>query len=177
MEKLIEYNAAKVVDLLTERVTFERSGVRLYDAVILKIRRSGDADMQRMLGTLEQHRDEEREHEQWLEVQLGALGADPYATTEMAELVIRESRGIEDIILDGDNEVSHLLHALLTAELADNAGWDLLVNLADEAGDRDAKKEFKRRLHEEMDHLAFVRRAVQRLAQREVLGEAVSMPT
>ncbi|HEU4612003.1 MAG TPA: hypothetical protein VFS15_07990, partial [Kofleriaceae bacterium] len=64
-----------------------------------------------------------------------------------------------------------------TAELADNAGWDLLVTLADEAGDRDAKKAFKKRLHAEEEHLIFVRRAVQKIARREVLGEQVSMPT
>lgn len=81
------------------------------------------------------------------------------------------------MILDGDNEVSHLFHALLTAELADNAGWDLLASLADEAGDRDAERAFKKRLHEEEEHLIFARKAVERLARREVLGEQVSMPT
>jgi hypothetical protein len=95
----------------------------------------------------------------------------------MARLEQRESQGIEDIILDGDNEMLHYFHALLAAELADNAGWDLLVVLADEAGDREAKKQFKKRLHQEMEHLLFVRRVIKRLARRDVLGQTVTMPT
>jgi hypothetical protein len=70
----------------------------------------------------------------------------------------------------------HLLQALLAAELVDNAGWDLLAQLADEAGDREAKRAFKKRLHEEEDHLLFVRKAVEKLAFAEVLGEDVKLP-
>ncbi|HEU4612862.1 MAG TPA: hypothetical protein VFS15_12320 [Kofleriaceae bacterium] len=177
MQELVKFNRPKVIDLLTARLTFERVGVKLYDSIIAKLQASGDAQAQRMLDTLKEHRDEEKEHEEWLEEQLRALGADAHGTTEMSELESRESKGIEDVILDGDNEISHLMHALLTAELADNAGWDLLVTLADEAGDRDAKKAFKKRLHEEEEHLIFARRAVQKIARRDVLGEQVSMPT
>ena len=177
MQELIKFNRPKVIDLLTARLTFERVGVKLYDAIIGKVQIIGDAQAQRMLDQLQEHRDEEKEHEEWLEEQIRALGADAHGTSEMSELETRESKGIEDVILDGDNEISHLMHALLTAELADNAGWDLLVSLADEAGDRDAKKAFKKRLHEEEEHLIFARRAVVKLARREVLGEQVSMPT
>jgi rubrerythrin len=106
-----------------------------------------------------------------------ALGGDVHAMTDMAALEVRESSGIADIITDGDNEPRHLFHALLAAELADNAGWDLLVELADEANDRDAKKQFKKRLREEEEHLVFARRVVRRLARRDVLGEDVTMPT
>ena len=177
MQELIKFNRPKVIDLLTARLTFERVGVKLYDAIIGKVQILGDAQAQRMLDQLQEHREEEKEHEEWLEEQIRALGADAHGTSEMSELETRESKGIEDVILDGDNEISHLMHALLTAELADNAGWDLLVSLADEAGDRDAKKAFKKRLHEEEEHLIFARRAVVKLARREVLGEQVSMPT
>lgn len=177
MQELVKFNRPKVIDLLTARLTFERVGVKLYDSIIAKLQASGDTQAQRMLDTLKEHRDEEKEHEEWLEEQIRALGADAHGMTEMSELETRESKGIEDVILDGDNEISHLMHALLTAELADNAGWDLLVTLADEAGDRDAKRAFKKRLHEEEEHLIFTRRAVQKIARRDVLGEQVSMPT
>jgi bacterioferritin (cytochrome b1) len=177
MQELSKRNRVKVIDLLMERLTFERSGVQLYDAVIAKVRASRDTQVQQMLDRLQEHRDEEKEHEEWLEAQLRALGADAHGTTEMSDLIKRESKGIEDVILDGDNEIVHNFHALLAAELVDNAGWDLLVELADEAGDRDAKKAFKKRLHEEEEHLIFMRRAIQKLARRDVLGEEVSMPT
>ena len=85
-------------------------------------------------------------------------------------------QGIEHVI-ERDAQLPHDFHALLIAELADNAGWDLLVQLADEVGDRDAKKEFKKRLHEEEEHLLFVRHAVEQFAKDEVLGEPVTMPS
>lgn len=67
-----------------------------------------------------------------------------------------------------DDSIPHDFHALLTAELADNAGWDLLVQIADEFGDSVAKKEFKKRLLEEEQHLLFVRKTLLELTKREV---------
>jgi bacterioferritin (cytochrome b1) len=177
MKELASFNREKILDLLIARLTFERSGVKLYDSVIGKIQAQGDPSALRMISKLQEHRDEEKEHEEWLEDQVRALGGDAHGTSEMARLEQRESQGIEDIILDGDNEMLHYFHALLAAELADNAGWDLLVVLADEAGDREAKKQFKKRLHQEMEHLLFVRRVIKRLARRDVLGQTVTMPT
>jgi bacterioferritin (cytochrome b1) len=176
MQELAQYDPEKLVDLLTERLTFERAGVALYDAIIAKIEASQDEQVQRVVPQLREHRDEEKEHEEWLEAQIRALGGDVDEKTEMARLVETESSGIEQVILDGDNDPSHLFHALLAAELTDNAGWDLLVTLAGEAGDRDAKKAFKQRLHEEEDHLVFVRRAVEGFACHAVLGEALELP-
>jgi bacterioferritin (cytochrome b1) len=177
MKELATYNREKILDLLIARMSFERAGVKLYDSVIAKIEAQADPGAQRMLPKLKEHRDEEKEHEEWLEEQVRSLGGDAHGTSDMARLEQRESKGIEDIILDGDNEAMHFFHALLAAELADNAGWDLLVEIADQAGDREAKKAFKKRLHQEMEHLLFVRRVIRRLARREVLGQTVSMPT
>jgi bacterioferritin (cytochrome b1) len=176
MEELARNDRAKVIDLLTERLTFERAGVKLYDRVLEVMRASGnDENVQRMVPEMQQHRDEEKEHEEWLEEQIRALGGDAHAETEKSRLVTRESKGIEEVVMS-DAKLPHLLHALLAAELVDNAGWDLLVAIADEAGDRGARREFKKRLHEEEDHLLFVRRAVEKLAFHEVLGEDVKLP-
>jgi bacterioferritin (cytochrome b1) len=176
MDKLSKNNPEKLIDVLCERLTFERAGVRAYDAIIAKLEMSNDIEIHRTLQAMRVYRDEEEEHVEWLQCQIRALGGDAQRMTEMARLVEREAVGIESIVLDGDNEPSHLFHALLAAELADNAGWALLVALADEAGDRDAKKQFKKRLHQEEEHLAFVRRAVEGFACATVLGEPLSMP-
>lgn len=177
MQKLAETNCDKVLDLLTARLHFERIGVKLYDSVLAKVEKTGDENILRMADELRSYRDEEKEHRDWLEQQIRALGGDPQATTEMTLVEETESEGIGKIILDGDNAVPHCLHALLAAELADNAGWDLLVQLADDVGDREAKREFKKRLHEEEHHLLFVRRAMERCALSEVTHEKVEMPT
>ncbi len=176
MPNLYDTNPEKVLDLLNERLTFEREGVKLYDAIIRKIERSKERSIARMADNLREHRDEEKEHEEWLEAQIREVGGDAHATTARTELVKTESRGLEEVVRETD-EPSHLLHALMTAELADNAGWDLLVQIADEADDDKAKRQFKKRLHEEEEHLVFVRRAMERLARREILGERVAMPT
>jgi ferritin-like metal-binding protein YciE len=179
MQKLARHNRDKVIDVLTGRLTFERAGVRLYDSIISKVQAvaAESPEMGRLLEPLKEHRSEEKEHEEWLEAQIRSLGGDVHAKTAMAQLVETESQGIEKIVFDGTTAVSHLFHALLTAELADNAGWDLLVRLADEVGDKEAKRSFKKRLREEEAHLVFARRVLTKLARRDVLGEQVSLPT
>lgn len=176
MDKLTRKNPEKLIDILSERLTFERAGVRLYDAVIAKLEVTDSIELHRVLYAMHHYREEEKEHEEWLEAQIRALGGDAHDETDLARLVEKEAKGIESVILNGDNDPGHLFHALLAAELADNAGWDLLVALADEAGDRDAKREFKRRLKQEAHHLAFVRRCVERFARANVLGMALEMP-
>lgn len=177
MHRLAQKNKDKVIDLLTERLQYERTAVALYDAIMPKMRSSADPEIVKMLPQMMEHREQEKEHEEWLEEQIRNLGGDTHAETEMSKLSTLESEGIGKVVLDGDPNIAHLFHALLSAELVDNAGWDLLVDLADEADDRDAKRSFKKRLHEEEDHLVFVRKALEKFMQRDVLGERVSMPT
>lgn len=176
MEKLAEKHRDKVIDLLTERLTFERSGVKLYDSVIRKMEVSNDPQVARMLGQMREHRNQEKEHEEWLEAQVRALGGDAHGQTDMSQLIETESKGIEQVVLDGDPSISHMFHALLTAELVDNAGWELLLELADDADDDEARREFRKRVHHEQDHLIFVRRAVVAFARKMVLDQAVPMP-
>lgn len=176
MEKLASKNAALVIDVLCGRLAFERTGVQLYDTVIQKIERSGEPRYHALLDQLHHIRVEEKEHEEWLEEQIRALGGSAHETTSMSRLEMTEAKGVKDVIVDGHQRILDLLHALLTAELADNAGWDLLVKLADDAGDRRAKLEFAKRLAQEMQHLAFIREAVIRAAQIEILGMPVELP-
>jgi bacterioferritin (cytochrome b1) len=176
MEKLAEKNKGRVIDVLTERLAFERSGVKLYERVIGVMRSSKDPNMERMLGPMVEHQTQEKEHEEWLEAQIRTLGGDAHGETEKSRLITRESQGIEAVI-KGDSQLPHLFHALLAAELVDNAGWDLSVQLADEAGDREAKRQFKKRLREEAEHLLFVRKAVEKFSIHEVFGKEVKMPS
>lgn len=175
MAELEKHDPAKLIDVLNERLAFERAGVKLYDRIIEVMRAATDEDVSRMVPEMQKHRDEEKEHEEWLEDRIRALGGDAHAETDRSRLVTRESKGIEEVVMS-DAELPHLLHALLAAELVDNAGWDLLVQIADEAGDRGAKREFKKRLHEEEEHLLFVRKAVEQLAFADVLGKQAKLP-
>jgi rubrerythrin len=177
MKKLFEMNREKVIDVLTARLAYERAAVKLYDAILAKIRADGSGDAMRTLPRLSEYRDQEKEHEEWLEEQIRAVGGDAHGETEMSRLEETEASGVEKVVFEQDAHLSKMFHALLVAELGDNAGWDLLAQLAGEAGDHEAKRAFKKRLHQEEAHLLFVRRIVQRLARRDVLGQEVSMPT
>jgi len=177
MEKLASKNAAFVLDVLSGRLAFERTGVKLYDKVIEKIERNAEPRYHAIVGELREIRAEEQEHAHWLEEQIRALGGFPDEKTDMAELEMQEGSGIESVIVDGHDKAIHLVHALLAAELADNAGWDVLVKLADDAGDRAAKLAFGKRLAEEAKHLLFIREVVLRAAEIEILGREEPMPT
>jgi rubrerythrin len=176
MEKLARKNKDKVIDLLSERLCFERAGEKLYDKILERMQASRDPSISRMLDQMQEHRDQEKEHEEWLEECIRKLGGDDQELTDKARLVTQESKGIEEVIMK-DPQLPHLFHALLAAELVDNAGWDLLVQLADEANDNAAKREFKKRLQEEEQHLTLMREAMKKISTNEVLGERLKMPT
>ncbi len=176
MDKLAQKNKDKVLDVLTERCCFERASVKLYDKVLERMRSAKDSMFGRMLEAMQEHRDQEKQHEEWLEEFIRQLGGDDQQPSEKARLVAEMSKGIEQVIMS-DPELPHLFQALLAAELVDNAGWDLLVELADEADDRAAVKDFKRCLHEEEEHLILMREVMAKLSAHEVLREPVQMPT
>jgi bacterioferritin (cytochrome b1) len=175
MKELAAKNREKVIDVLNERLTFERASVKLYDTILANMRASSNPEVARMMGPMKDHRNHEKEHEEWLEEQIRSLGGDAHAKTEMSRVIETEASGVEKVVMS-DKDLVHQLHGLLTAELVDNAGWELLLQLADDADDADARREFRRRLHEEEEHLIFVRRAVTAFARRNVLGQTVLLP-
>ncbi len=177
MKKLAEKKPEKLIDLLHERLTFERTSVKLYDRILSLMAVSREQQILGMLNTMQGYRDEEAEHQEWLEEQIRALGGDVNEESERSRLVATESRGIEEVILREDVELHHLFHALLAAELVDNAGWELLAALAEEADDDDALDAFTLRLAEEEDHLEYLRQTIARYAESQVLGERLQLPT
>ena len=124
MEKLAAKNATKVIDLLNERLAFERSGVKLYDTLLGRLRATEDRTLKAFLGDVKEHREEEKEHEEWLEGQIRALGGDAHAPTERSVLVQAESEGVERV-MRRDDSILHDFHALLTAECIASRGLHL----------------------------------------------------
>lgn len=175
MRRLAARNRDRLIDLLGERLALERIVVRLYDKLLARMSANQDPWIRGRVREMQVHRAEQQEHAEWLEAQIRALGGDPHELAQRARLLPIEAMGIERLLLAEERPIMELLHALLAAELADNAGWDLLCELADEAGDREARRELKKRLREEEDHLFFVRETVARLAAAEVLGEELPM--
>lgn len=175
MQKLAANNREKTVDYLTERLTFERAAVKLYDTVLHHLRGSKEPWTNRIVGQVEKHRNQEKEHEEWLEAQIRALGGTAHEKTDMSSVIERESRGVLDVA-SSDVQLTHVFHALLMAELMDNAGWEILLELADRAGDDEARRAFRQRLHEEQDHLVLAREMMVMLAKNQVLGSPLITP-
>jgi bacterioferritin (cytochrome b1) len=145
-----------LVDKLAERLAFERGGVRLYDAVIAKVKVYGDEAGNATLMELERIRDEELEHAMLVEDALKTLGADPTAQTPCADLVGVESAGLLQAATDPRTNLVQTLHTALAAELIDGAGWQLLIELAQEAGQSDLVDQFSGALAQETEHLQLI---------------------
>ena len=170
MRALAMHSPERVIDLLAERRLVARSAVALYDAIAGKLERSNDERLLDAVRPLLIFRDEEREHDRWLADTIGALGADPDAITGLARIAAFELSGIARIVVDGDDDPMHLMHALRAAELADVAGWELLAALACEARDHEARLAFAQRAREDRAHVTYVTRVVTRIARAGVLG-------
>jgi hypothetical protein len=90
-----------------------------------------------------------------LEDVIRKYGADPHHLTESARITKIESEGIVNVV--HKEKFAAGLDAILTAELVDNAGWELLIRLAKEIDDSDVEAKFKDALKEEAEHLKFIR--------------------
>jgi rubrerythrin len=149
--------SALLLDKLGERLAFERSGTRLYETLILKHDATGGFPGGPTREALEQIRDDELSHFAMLEGVVGRFGGDPTAVTPSANLVAVESKGICAAINDPRTNLAEGLHAILVAELADNAGWMQLIELVEALGEDELAERFREALAAEQDHLDRVR--------------------
>jgi bacterioferritin (cytochrome b1) len=154
MDKATGRNPEVFLNKLGERLAFERTGVRLYDALITKCEATGSA---LPIERLREIRDEEAQHFHLLTEAMESLGADPTAQTPDADVAAVASSGIQKVLTDPRTSVAQCLDAMLTAELTDNAGWDMLCSLAEEMGLDELEAEFRQALAEEDTHLEDVR--------------------
>jgi hypothetical protein len=147
-----------LLDKLAERLAFERSGVRLYEALLLKLGAGQAFDGGPTQAELQHIRDEEYEHFQAVHDAIESTGGDPTAVTPSANLVGVESLGICSVVTDPRADLGASLHAMLIAELTDNAGWEQLIEACRAADYTDLAERFERCLVQEAEHLASVRR-------------------
>lgn len=167
MQKLMGRHAEVLIDCLGGRLAFERTGTRLYDALMGKfVLRKDEAAMVSM-EQLMQFRAEEAAHIGICWDALRQLGADPTCVTPMADTNAVASVGLMQIITDPRMTIGQSLHAIHVAELADNDGWTLLINLAQQMGQDDMVANFRRALEEEDRHLQALRQWMKQIAISE----------
>jgi hypothetical protein len=86
-----------------------------------------------------------------------SLGGDPTAMTPCADVTAVASSGLMQVLNDPRTTLAQCLNAILTAELTDNAGWELLSSLADTGGETDLAGRFLGALAQEQQHLLVIK--------------------
>ena len=145
------------VDKLGERLAFERSGTRLYDALLSKFDAYGTWDGGPSRPDLEEIRDEEHQHFMMLRSTIEEMGGDPTAVTPSANLHAVASKGLCAALSDPRTDLREGLEAILVAELVDNDCWENLSDLARALGQDELAVRFDGALEQERDHLRRVR--------------------
>lgn len=155
-DKLKGHESAVFIDKLGERLAFERTGVRLYEALEVKVRvaRGGVLIDPNALARI---RDDEESHFHLLGRCLVSLGADPTAMTPCADVAGVAASGHLQVVCDPRTTVAQALNSVLQVELGDNAGWELLIELAQDGGHSDMAQSFTVAQDTEQQHLDLVR--------------------
>lgn len=146
------------VDKLGERLAFERTGVRLYMGLISKFDASGGFSGGPSRAELEEIMREEYDHFMLLTEAVTKVGGDPTVLTPSADLHATMTSGVLAVTVDPRTSFAQCLEAALIAELADNAGWEVLSELASQNGDDELAARFIEAQREEVIHLQNVKR-------------------
>lgn len=157
MKALKGERASVLIDKLAERLAFERSGTRLYEALMIKHKALGAADGSATIEQLEQICRDELNHFQLLWDCLKELGADPTVETPSADVSALASQGIPKVVTDPRTTFAQCLQAILVAELVDHDGWDMLIEVANDLNQTEMVTKFRQALAEEETHLTLVR--------------------
>ncbi|AKH38601.1 MULTISPECIES: ferritin-like domain-containing protein [Nitrosomonas] len=169
MEKLMGKSPEGFIDKLGCRLAFERTGVRLYDALITKCS-TAPMSSNISLDRLNEFRNEEFQHFKLVENAIRSIGADPTAQTPSADVDGVISLGLIQVLTDPRTSVAHCLEAMLTAELADNDGWRMLIMLAEKMGMEDMARDFQQALREEDEHLVSIRQWFKEMVIKDTVG-------
>ena len=149
--------ATVFIDKLGERLAFERTGTRLYGALIGKCDASPALPGGPTSADLQAIQAEELAHFELVREVIVSLGGDPTAVTPSADVVSVMSSGLLQIITDARTSLKQSLEAILVAELADNDGWMMLIHLAQSSGHEQIAARFEEARMTEERHLTHVR--------------------
>jgi rubrerythrin len=145
-----------LLDKMAERLTMERTATRLYDALLTKLGAVTEATLSITLEQVASIRGDEARHALLMKEAIESMGGDPTVQTPCADLVGVEALGLVQVLNDPRTSVAQSLHAILTAELSDNAGWEILIALADEHEQAAMVESFSDALQQERKHLAMI---------------------
>lgn len=146
-----------LLDKLAERAAFERSGVRLYDALLLRAASAPALPAGMTIERLQEIRDDEAAHFALLAGSIERLGGDATSMTPCADMAGVQGLGLVQAINDPRATLAQALQTVLAAELIDTASWELLIEVAQGFGQDALVTEFANALANEQRHEAQVR--------------------
>jgi rubrerythrin len=147
----------QMLDKLGERLAFERTGVRLYEALISKHEVCGGFAGGPQRDELMKILNEEHAHFKLLEDLILQLAGDPTMMTPSADLALTVGCGVLSVVTDPRTTLRQGLEAIMVAELADHEGWNMLIELANKLGDTDMLVLFEQAERTEEEHLTALR--------------------
>ena len=151
------HRLASFIDKLGERLAFERSGVRAYEAVLVKFEALGTWQGGPTRDLLQEQCNEELAHFHMIKQILEHLGADPAAMTPSADVSAVQVSGVFKVLADPRASLSQVLRALLVLEDVDADGWGMLVEVAASTRQDQLASRFRDALATEETHKESVR--------------------
>jgi len=146
-----------LLDKLAARLAFERSGVRLYEALLDKLDAKGGVEGGPTRADLSLVLSQELEHFVLLQEAIERLGGDPTAMTPAVDVEATASRGLQALLVDPRTTFAQALEAMLIVELTDNEMWDTVVRLASGAGEDQLAMQLRSACDQEREHLSKLR--------------------
>ncbi|MDQ2701279.1 MAG: ferritin-like domain-containing protein [Pseudomonadota bacterium] len=156
-QALVGHKMHILLDKLAERAAYERTGTRLYDAMLRKLEGVDALPEGLTVAGVQEIRDEELGHFLMLAECIETLGADPTAMTPCADLTGVKGMGLVQAMNDPRLTIAQALDTLLAAEVIDVASWEMLIELAEGFGQEEMAVRFAEALAAENRHEATVR--------------------
>ncbi len=163
-------NKDALVDKLCERLAVETGGVAIYEAAIAKV---GDPTV---AARLQHFMKEEAEHRDLLDQYLTTLGVQD-RDTPSARLARHEGQAYLKLVGEAETP-AQVLNILLTIELMDENGWEMIINVGRDLHDDEMVRTLNVALQEEKEHLRGVRGMLAQMTREMMMtGEAESAAT
>lgn len=163
-----------LLDKLGERVAFERTGAKLYEALIIKYQDAKDKKSLPELTSLKYLHQQEAKHFELVNKVMTQVGGEFPTITPVTDLSGALSMGWLQSINDPMTSFLQALEIVLQAELVNHAAWELLIELAEKKGLPTVATQFQECLNEKEIHIAKVKQWVQDLTLNQEVQEAES---
>jgi rubrerythrin len=161
-----------LLNKLSERVTFERTGTKLYEALVKKYQEAKDKKSLPELIKLERFYHQEAKHSDIVNDVMTQVGGEMPAITPPYDLSASLSMGWLELINDPRSTFLQALEIVLQAELLNHAGWELLIELAERKEMPKIATQFQECLDEKDVHIEAVKQWVQDLTLNQQVHEA-----